>query len=390
MDRMCSVPKVATNEELLLGVHQIKLPQVKEYEPNALPGMEDDVAVNMLQSVNPTLLESHSPRVIYGDGNCLYRAVSLSLYGTQDHHDHLRLLVAIEIAKRRQLYDSDNPACRSMVSDARALIPPYYDVLLSAARYATSAEMIHIFAVSAVIGRPLRSYYPTTGESFTHQIVGIDVRKIQDPISMMWSPLYAPKVVSKANHHHFVWLAPRSNLSSFPLPCAQNSMDEPQQRISIRQYTRKPSRSRPPQHSFPSTNTSDHNAFDISDGDVAVTLPIHESTRLSLSPFPCLQAPATPPHINMSSNNTVNVAITSPIRITSFDSFINDISDVPADVPDVQERYTRIIYITMFYLKNMYTTNTNKNLYWHSCTRYKITKDYNTAYQYKHNKDEYT
>ena len=39
----------------------------------------------------------HIPRSVLGDGNCMYRALSRGLFGTENHHLHVRLLTALEI-----------------------------------------------------------------------------------------------------------------------------------------------------------------------------------------------------------------------------------------------------------------------------------------------------
>ena len=38
------------------------------------------------------------PVRIYGDGNCLPRCASLMAYGTQDHYNEMRILIALELA----------------------------------------------------------------------------------------------------------------------------------------------------------------------------------------------------------------------------------------------------------------------------------------------------
>src|SRR6476619_5213234 len=49
------------------------------------PGEPDLVSANILQLVHPVLLLTWSPRAVQGDGNCMYRAVSLALFGSEDH-----------------------------------------------------------------------------------------------------------------------------------------------------------------------------------------------------------------------------------------------------------------------------------------------------------------
>ena len=72
--------------------------------------VHDDVAVVVLRAYQPLVLDVYVPYAVAGDGNCCYRAVSLALYGTEEHHLHIRTLAAIEMLSHRHHYD---------VSDAR-------------------------------------------------------------------------------------------------------------------------------------------------------------------------------------------------------------------------------------------------------------------------------
>ena len=64
---------------------------------------EDDLSVTRLRTIDPLLLERYSPRFVVGDGNCLYRALSLALLGTEDCHGYLRVRTAIEISSNQCL-----------------------------------------------------------------------------------------------------------------------------------------------------------------------------------------------------------------------------------------------------------------------------------------------
>ena len=184
---------------MLLDVHKVKLPShIPEFDP--LPELEDNIAVQIIELFNPIVLRSQSPRAVIGDGNCMFRAISLAMYGTQDHHILLRLLVAIEIAQNRRFYDNEKPECKQMVSDEKVFIPHYYDVLLSAVRPGTYTELIHMLAASAVLRKVLQSYYPPAGvnnylaNSYTRKVIGRNVRRTQNPVlCIMWSQLYVPR-----------------------------------------------------------------------------------------------------------------------------------------------------------------------------------------------------
>ena len=55
--------------------------------------------------LSPSMLNDHIPISVLGDGNCMYHALSRGLFGTENHHLHVRLLTALEIIQNRKLYD---------------------------------------------------------------------------------------------------------------------------------------------------------------------------------------------------------------------------------------------------------------------------------------------
>ena len=73
-----------------------------------------------------------SVRRVYGDGNCLYRAVSSALFGSESHHLLLRLLTTIEIACHRHIYDITDHQC--ILNDNRVVSSTYHDLLMSAVK----------------------------------------------------------------------------------------------------------------------------------------------------------------------------------------------------------------------------------------------------------------
>jgi len=72
------------------------------------------------------MLRDFTPLAVYGDGNCLFRAVSLGLYGTEERHVELRAKAAIEIATQQEWYDKANKQfCASFKDDPFVLLPDY-------------------------------------------------------------------------------------------------------------------------------------------------------------------------------------------------------------------------------------------------------------------------
>jgi len=52
-----------------------------------------------------TLTNQYIAASVAGDGNCLFRAVSLALFGRESAYDQLRLLAVIEVLTHRDFYD---------------------------------------------------------------------------------------------------------------------------------------------------------------------------------------------------------------------------------------------------------------------------------------------
>jgi len=65
----------------------------------------DSVAEDIVRQYQPQLLSVKCPLTIIGDGNCMYRAISCALTGTENFYILLRLLVAIELISHREFYD---------------------------------------------------------------------------------------------------------------------------------------------------------------------------------------------------------------------------------------------------------------------------------------------
>jgi len=53
-------------------------------------------AIALLRRSQPSMLDRSTPTATEGDGNCMFRAVSLAVFGTQIHHEQLRLRACVE------------------------------------------------------------------------------------------------------------------------------------------------------------------------------------------------------------------------------------------------------------------------------------------------------
>ena len=104
----------------------------------------------ILKRFHPIILSHVYPRAVYGDGNCLYRAVFLAVYGNQSHHLHLRLLTAMEILQFPHLYDVQSPSYKDVINDNRVVVSSYQELLDSVLIVGKYAELMHMYALSSV------------------------------------------------------------------------------------------------------------------------------------------------------------------------------------------------------------------------------------------------
>jgi len=73
----------ASKERCLMS--SMKKPQRDSVDLERLPGVEDQTRSNLI-NLDAVHLQQFSPRSVLADGNCMYRAVSLAFYGTEQHH----------------------------------------------------------------------------------------------------------------------------------------------------------------------------------------------------------------------------------------------------------------------------------------------------------------
>ena len=115
------------------------------------PGAPDLTATAILKEYHPAMLHEYQPLSILGDGNCLYRAISRALYGTERYHNHIRLLTACEIAKHREYYDTSAADYVDLIKDPSIVCDKYIDLIKAASRDGEWGEMMHMYAASAAL-----------------------------------------------------------------------------------------------------------------------------------------------------------------------------------------------------------------------------------------------
>ena len=155
---MSRAPASATTEKLLLVTHNVKLPDFRTSPTQ--PGKPDDIAVKVLSMLSPSMLNDHMPRSVLGDGNCMYRVLSRRLFGTENHHLHVRLLTALKIIQNRKLYDVSIKEFVDLVYDSRVFHDGYDSIGKSTTEPCQYSEMLHIYAASVALSVCVNSYFP--------------------------------------------------------------------------------------------------------------------------------------------------------------------------------------------------------------------------------------
>ena len=193
--------------------------------------------MKMMKETDKAMLDNFSPRSTFGDGNCFYRAVSLGIYGTQDMHDYLRFMTAVEILQNQELYDETSSAF--VLRGEPVITPSYKDVVQSAVSGGSYAELVHIIALSAALGIAIQSYccptpcmgsalHPFTitvdGNSFTHGIAAAA------PTTVMWSKTR----FTEKDPNHFVLLVPthRNSIKVFSLKPPSSTSVQPSRALT--------------------------------------------------------------------------------------------------------------------------------------------------------------
>ena len=147
----------ATTEKLLLVTHNVKLPDFRTSPTQ--PGSQDDIAVKVLSMLSPSMLNDHIPLSVLCDGNCMYCALSRGLFGTDNHHLHVRLLTALEIIQNQKLYISGKEFVY-LVYDSRVFHDCYDNIVKSTTEPCQYSEMLHIYAASVALSVCVNSYFP--------------------------------------------------------------------------------------------------------------------------------------------------------------------------------------------------------------------------------------
>ena len=88
------------------------------------------------------------PSPVLSDGNCLFRAVSKSIYRTEVEHFRLRLLSSLEIFKHPEMYDLQTPQFHEYIKDFNAeCTTSYRDILEDVSNPGGFTGLIHFRSI---------------------------------------------------------------------------------------------------------------------------------------------------------------------------------------------------------------------------------------------------
>jgi len=182
---------------------------------------EHTVSAKLLADYDPAILNRFSPRCVFGDGNCFYRAIALAMFGNQDYHLFIRAMTAFYIIDHRDWYDIESPLFVTGLHETCVQTPSYRSVVLSALSDGTYAELVHIFATSSVFGVPIQSYcisgthgiadiHPYTIRIENNNFICMVPSNIHE-VAVMWTvrKLVDNNAIPEPNH--FVMLAPQTS-----------------------------------------------------------------------------------------------------------------------------------------------------------------------------------
>ncbi|MEW8547997.1 MAG: hypothetical protein AB2693_31215 [Candidatus Thiodiazotropha sp.] len=220
----------AKSEFKLLQTYDVKVPVQDKILHSKT--QVDQNSVQILNMFHPVMNTDVYPLQTVGDGNCLYRAASLALTGSQEYHTLLRLKTAIEVIQNRQSYDTKKKH-NDFLNGTRIVTSDYQKLVKDVVTKNTYAEMAHMYALSASLGFGIHSYYPPQlnselSSAFTRDVYG---RKIEPgsncKLSVMWTSAIVPRIPKDFRVNHFVPLVPKqSSVSITAVEPTNNAVSE--------------------------------------------------------------------------------------------------------------------------------------------------------------------
>jgi len=198
-------PVIAAKEVEKLDKAKLSLPPRTDVNPDKYTPCNTSQA--LLAKYHPLILNDYVPISVAGDGNCLFRSVSLGLYGSEKHHKELRARAALEIATHRSWYDPDHPDyCAPFKDEPFIVCPRYADLCSSVSVSGQYADVMSVLALSCITGLRIQMFFPQLTGAFdahplTRCIVGRDVDETARSLTVMWTSLSNPETLPIAINH---------------------------------------------------------------------------------------------------------------------------------------------------------------------------------------------
>ena len=180
----------------------------------------DPRAVALLLRSQPSVLEHYNPAQVQGDGNCLFRSVSVALYGVESYYHNFRLLTAEEIRSFPEWYDAYGPEGLHPLKHVQTVKLGKLDEVIQEVETAgSSCGVTAVLALSSVIGRPIHLFWPPLRGSLeqsplTRDLVGRGVDPSRHPVNIMWSTVGEVPAEGEVVINHFVPLIKKGQVKA--------------------------------------------------------------------------------------------------------------------------------------------------------------------------------
>lgn len=233
--RVNATKSIALNEQRLLSIYYVP-PTIIIPSHDTTHGFLDRISMQLLMQHDQEVLKSYSPRLTRGDGNCFFRAVSLALFGTQEHHAYLRVLTALEMLLHPQFYDQESQVylTNPTITHTGIHTSSYLQLISIATTPGADVELMHFYALSAALNAPIASYCPpfSSGASLHPYTTTVRGRGVPPStatnVTVMWTTTEYTSSMNNFNPTHVVLLTPvrRRNQKTWDGTDAPDSCDE--------------------------------------------------------------------------------------------------------------------------------------------------------------------
>ena len=161
----------------------------------------DSIIDSIAQELKPpTVHRSLFPVVVAGDGNCLFRSVSVGIFGKEDHHEELRSRVVMELLMNEKFFLEDENlyeyfwnagSFQGQGNDLCDLQSLFRNEVLQTTRLREYGSYLQVQALANVVGCSIISHHPEKGPLINRNILTRQFFPRQQsnslPIDIMWS-----------------------------------------------------------------------------------------------------------------------------------------------------------------------------------------------------------